>query len=404
MKNHKINLQSAVAMLFIFILVAVAVTTVFGQEKKERTKIVQLKITEDENGVVKSIDTTYVLDQDEDFDFDWDGAFDIDLDKFGDSLNVFMHLDDGGYKMMNLDSIMQQITVELKDIEHGQQMMFITHELDDIMEEMDEHMKSFSYNFNQVMTDGDSTMKVIVRTRISDGDSLTEKQIKKLKGDGDKKNIFIFSDGEEIKIDEDGEIKVIKLGADHGASWTGDTIIEKDGAKIIIKSKKDGDEAEQNIEYISVTTDGEANDDKEIKKEVSVIKGADAKKVWVDGDHEVYVLGDAKYEFLPAEENDLESLKDAGVKTKNRSLDVENLTFSPNPSNGKFNLSFTLKEKKKVTINIYDINGNVVYSETLKDFQGDYSKEIDISDQESGTFFLQIVQGLYDIIKKIIIQ
>jgi hypothetical protein len=403
MKNHKINLQSAVAMLFIFILVAVAVTTVFGQEKKERTKIVQLKITEDENGVVKSIDTTYVLDQNEDFDFDWDGAFDIDLEKFGDSLNVFMHLDDGDYKMMNLDSIMQQITVELKDIEQGQQMMFITHELDDIMEEMDEHMKSFSYNFNHVMTDGDSTMKVIVRTRVDNGDTLVEKTIKNFDGD-DEKNIFIFSDGEEIKIDEDGEIKVIKLGADHGASWTGDTIIEKNGAKIIIKTKKDGDEAEQTIEYISVTTDGEANDDTKIKKELSVIKGADAQKVWVDGEHEVYVLGDAKYEFLPAEKNDLETLKSAGVKTKNKDLDVENLKFSPNPNNGKFNLSFTLKEKKKVTITIYDMKGNIVYSETLRDFQGNYNKEIDISEQESGTFFLQIVQGLYDIIKKIIIQ
>jgi hypothetical protein len=404
MKNQRINLQSAVAMLFIFILVAVAVTTVFGQEKKERTKIVQLKITENENGEVKSIDTTYVFNQDKDFDFDFGTSFDVDMEQMGDSIKLFLTMDDGNIKMMNMDSIMQQITVKLDDFENGHRMMFISHELDDIMEEMDEHMKSFSYNFNQVMTDGDSTMKVIVRTRVDNGDTLVEKTIKNFGGDGEEKNIFIFSDGEEIKIDEDGEVKVIKLGGDHGASWTGDTIIEKDGAKIIIKTKKDGDEAEQTIEYISVITDEDTDVDTEIEKEIMIIKKGDAQNVWVDSDHEVYVLDDAKYEFLPAEENDLESLKDVGVKTKNRSLDVENLKFSPNPNNGKFNLSFTLKEKKKVTINIYDINGNVVYSETLKEFQGDYSKEIDISDQESGTFFLQIVQGLYDIIKKIIIQ
>lgn len=404
MKNHKINLQSAVAMLFIFILVAVAVTTVFGQEKKERTKIVQLKITEDENGEVKSVDTTYVLDQDEDFDFDFGSEFDVKLEHLDDSLNVIMELVDGNLKSMNVDSIMQQITVELDDLEHGHKMMFITHELDDIMEEMDEHMKSFTYNFNQIMTDGDSTMKVIVRTHVDDGDTVVKKKIRTFSGDPDEKNIFIFSDGEEIKIDEDGEVKVIKLGSGNGATWTGDTIIERDNAKIIIKTKKDGDEAEQTIEYISVTTDEDVDIDKEIEKEVVIIKKGDAKKVWVDSDEEVYVLGDSKYEFLPAEENDLEKLKSAGVKTKNRDLEVENLKFSPNPNNGKFNLSFTLKEKKKVTINIYDMKGNLVYSETLRDFQGDYNKEIDISEQESGTFFLQIVQGLYDIIKKIIIQ
>jgi flagellar hook assembly protein FlgD len=97
-------------------------------------------------------------------------------------------------------------------------------------------------------------------------------------------------------------------------------------------------------------------------------------------------------------------LKSAGVKTKNNDLEIEDLKFAPNPSNGKFTLSFTLKEKKKVTINIYDLKGKLVYTETIKDFEGFYSKEIDISDQGTGAFFLQIVQGIYDIIKKIIIQ
>jgi flagellar hook assembly protein FlgD len=108
---------------------------------------------------------------------------------------------------------------------------------------------------------------------------------------------------------------------------------------------------------------------------------------------------------VSAPDNDeLGELKDAGVKVKSRELDVENLKFSPNPSKGKFNLSFNLPEKKKVTINIYDIKGNLVYTETLKNFQGEYQKEIDISEHGEGAFFLQIVQGLYDIIKKIIIQ
>lgn len=402
MKKHRINLESAVAMLFIFILVAVAVTTVFGQEKKERTKIVQLKITEDEHGEVKSIDTTYVLDQDEDFDFG--SEFDVIMEQLNDSLNMFMQMEDGGFSTMNLDSIMKQLTVELETLDNGHKMMFITSEPDDMMEEMDAELEPFSFNFNQVITDDDSTMKVIVRTRVDDGDTVVEKTIKKYGTTPDEKNIFIFSDGKEIKIEEDGEVKVIKLDADHGITWTGDTIIENDDAKIIVKTKMDGDETEQTIEYISVIADEAANSDKTIEKEVVIMKKGDTQKVRMDADQEVYVFGDARYEFNTPEETDLETLKSAGVKTKKRSLEVENLKFSPNPGNGRFNLSFSLSEKKKVTINIYDIHGNVVYTETLKGFQGEYNKEIDISAQESGTFFLQIVQGLYDVIKKIIIQ
>jgi len=135
-----------------------------------------------------------------------------------------------------------------------------------------------------------------------------------------------------------------------------------------------------------------------------VVKKKNGKNIWVDDNKEVYKLEGAKYAFVSAADEDMQGLKNAGVKTKNKELMVENLKFSPNPGDGKFNLSFTLRETKKVTINIYDINGNMVYTETLKDFQGDYNKQIDISQQPGGTFFLQIIQGLYDIIKKIIIQ
>lgn len=76
--------------------------------------------------------------------------------------------------------------------------------------------------------------------------------------------------------------------------------------------------------------------------------------------------------LLDPEEGELRELKEAGISTKKRELKVDDLTFSPNPNNGKFNLSFALEEKKAVTINIYDINGNIVYSETLKDFLGTF--------------------------------
>lgn len=447
MENQKLNLQTVVAVVFIFILVAATVTTVFGQDqnngKKERTKVVQLKIVEDENGNVKSIDTTFVADENQYFDFD--NFYNIRVNPFGDSLNVMLDFDSDNFSFMDMDSLLKEITVNVESMDDGKMMMFITSEMEDAMEDMDKQMHAFTYSFQNGTSNVDSLIEVTLKQLNCAQDSLVKTKFKHLQINSDSAKITVFSDGKELKIDEDGEVKVIKLGkGKQGMVWTGDTIIEDGDRKIIIKSAKNDDDLEQTIEYIisdensddmgnqntemKVMTvngaktiwvdengevrelDGENyeffSDDPDSAKNVKVmvIKKDGNKRVWINDENEIYALDGAKYEFQPASKNDLEDLKDAGVKTKKKELQLENLKFSPNPNNGKFNLSFTLAEKKKVTINIYDLNGNVVYTETLKDFQGEYNKEIDLSKQESGTFFLQIVQGLYDIIKKIIIQ
>jgi len=445
MENQKLNLQTVVAVIFIFLLVAAAVTTVFAQEqytkKKEHTKIIQLKIVEDENGDVKSIDTTYVMDEDHNFDFN--NFYNMNMSHFGDSMNFVFDFDSDNFRFANMDSLLKEITVNVESIADGKMMMFITSEMEEAMEGMEKQMNAFKYSFENEMLNGDSLIEVIVKHVNCKNDSMMKTHFKHMNIDSDNGNIFIYSDGEEVKIDDDGEVKVIKLGkGNHGMSWTGDTIIEDGNSKIIIKSTKGGGDLEQTIEYIISDEDAGFDSDMDIKVikvkgdktiwvdddgevhhldgenfefkygddasgkdvRVKVIKKDGDKTVWVARDEEVYELDGAKYEFQSANDQDLESLKDAGVKTKKKELHLDDLKFSPNPSNGKFNLSFTLKEKKKVTINIYNMNGKVVYSETLKDFQGEYNKEIDISEQESGAFFLQIVQGLYDIIKKIIIQ
>ncbi|MCF8365965.1 MAG: T9SS type A sorting domain-containing protein, partial [Bacteroidales bacterium] len=402
------------------------------------------------------------------------------------SMNFAVDFDSDNFRFVNMDSLLKEITVNVETLDSGRTMMFITSDMEEAMEGMEKRMNAFTYNFENELSDGDSLIRVFVKQLNFNSDSMMKTHFKHMNIDSDDGKIIIYSDGEEVKIDDDGKIKVIKLGKDAGKTlWSGDTIIEDGNSKIIIKSTKGGDDLEQTIEYIISDEDsdlggkknsgmkvmkvkgantiwvgddgevheldadnfefvsdgdsarkmkvkvinkngnmtvwvdedgevhelegrdymfesGDENTPKQVK--VKVIKKDSGQTIWISDDKEVFMPDGAKYEFQPASAKDKEDLKSAGVKTKDRELLVENMKFSPNPSNGKFNLSFTLKEKKKITINIYDINGNVVYTETLKDFQGEYSKEIDISNQESGTFFLQIVQGLYDIIKKIIIQ
>jgi len=445
MENQKLNIQTVVAVVFIFLLVTAAVTTVFAQEQnteiKEHTKIIQLKIVEDENGDVKSIDTTYVMDEDHDFDF---GSFyNMNMSQYGDSMNFVVDFDSDNFRFANMDSLLKEITVNVETLDSGKMMMFITSDMDEAMEGFEKQMKSFTYSFESEMSKGDSLIEVMVKHVNCKNDSMMKTHFQHMNIDSENGNVFIYSDGEEVKIDDDGKIKVIKLGSGAGGSvWIGDTIIEDGNSKIIIKSTKGDDDMEQTIEYILNDENAGVDADKDVKVikvkgdksiwvdedgevheldgenfefitdedtsgkdvRVKVIKKDGKKTVWVNQDNEVFNLDGTKYEFQSASEKDMESLKNVGIKTKNRELQLENLKFSPNPSNGKINLSFELVEQKKVTINIYDINGNIVYSEILKDFQGEYNKDIDISQQKSGTFFLQIAQGLYDIIKKIIIQ
>lgn len=445
MENQKLNIQTLVAVVFIFLLVAAAVTTVFAQEqnteKKDHTKIIQLKIVEDENGEVKSIDTTFVMDDDHDFDFD--SYYNMNMSHVGDSMNFVFDFEGDNFRFADMDSLLKEITVDVEALDNGKMMMYITSDMDEAMEGFEKQMNSFTYSFDHNMSNCDSLIEVMVTQLDCNHDSMMKTHFQHMNIDSDEGKIFIYSDGEEVKIDDDGKVKVIKLGSGTGGNvWIGDTIIEDGNSKIIIKSTKGGDDMEQTIEYIISNEDAGVDIDKDVKvikvkgdnsiwvdedgevheldgenfefesedgnsgnhHKVKVIKKNGSKAVWINKENEIYEVDEAKYEFQTVSEKDLENLKNAGIKTKKKELQLENLKFSPNPSNGKFNLSFTLAEQKKVTINIYDINGNIVYTETLKDFQGEYNKEIDISQQESGTFFLQIAQGLYDIIKKIIIQ
>jgi hypothetical protein len=85
-------------------------------------------------------------------------------------------------------------------------------------------------------------------------------------------------------------------------------------------------------------------------------------------------------------------------------LNADNMKFYPNPNNGKFNLSFSLKEKGTTDVTILNMEGKSIYSEKLKDFTGTYDKEIDISKNPKGVYFVRIEQGAHSQLKKIIME
>lgn len=85
-------------------------------------------------------------------------------------------------------------------------------------------------------------------------------------------------------------------------------------------------------------------------------------------------------------------------------IKIQDLKFFPNPGNGKFDLTFSLPETADLEINVKDVNGKNVFNEKTKNFQGEYSKQIDLSDRAKGIYFMTITHGKKNLIKKLIIE
>lgn len=102
-------------------------------------------------------------------------------------------------------------------------------------------------------------------------------------------------------------------------------------------------------------------------------------------------------------DNDRKALGKATALPDNK-LPVDNMNFYPNPGNGKFNLRFNLESKGATSITVMSLDGKVVYSEQLSNFTGSYDKEIDISQNPKGVYFVKIEQGGHAQLKKIVLE
>lgn len=102
------------------------------------------------------------------------------------------------------------------------------------------------------------------------------------------------------------------------------------------------------------------------------------------------------------------SLDDAEKKAmkapgKKNELQIEHLNLYPNPNNGLFRLQFELSDKGTTTISIAEKNGNEVYNEQLSDFTGKYEKEINLTNQPNGIYYLTVKQGKQSMVRKLVI-
>ena len=83
---------------------------------------------------------------------------------------------------------------------------------------------------------------------------------------------------------------------------------------------------------------------------------------------------------------------------------IESLDVYPNLSRDIFNVSFTSKEAQDLEVRVINVVGEVVYTEGLENFTGEYAKEIDLVKYTKGIYFLEITTNSGVINKKMILQ
>lgn len=197
------------------------------------------------------------------------------------------------------------------------------------------------------------------------------------------------------------------------------TDLESNGSgtekRIIINKEMDTKEGDGKMEKVIIHS-GDMNDP-ELKKmmqenNVQVIEENGHTKVMVDGkeisssdckDHKHKIV---KIEIKKINLTDpsSEEYKKAGITEPKEKLEIHEMQASPNPSNGKFRVSFSSTEKTPAVLNVKNIEGREIYNEQIKDFNGSYDKEIDLQSKDKGIYFVTVTQGARSSTKKLVVE
>jgi hypothetical protein len=83
---------------------------------------------------------------------------------------------------------------------------------------------------------------------------------------------------------------------------------------------------------------------------------------------------------------------------------ITNLDVYPNPSRDIFNVTFTSETIQNLRVRILNVIGEELINEDLQQFVGEYTKQIDLSNNAKGIYFLEIETYNRIINKKLILQ
>jgi hypothetical protein len=75
----------------------------------------------------------------------------------------------------------------------------------------------------------------------------------------------------------------------------------------------------------------------------------------------------------------------------------------PNPNNGSFTLSIHSTDNANGSLEISNMVGQLIYTEKLNEFSGDYTKHLDLTKYGSGVYFVSLIVQDNKVTKKVIV-
>jgi len=83
---------------------------------------------------------------------------------------------------------------------------------------------------------------------------------------------------------------------------------------------------------------------------------------------------------------------------------INNLAIYPNPSRNIFSISFTSEQIQNLKVRVLNLIGEEIISDDLQQFIGEYTKQINLSDNAKGIYFFEIETDKGIVNKKLILQ
>jgi hypothetical protein len=349
----------------------------------QENKKIQVKVIKSENGETIKLDTTFESTEHGDIYFYSDGK--INKEKID---SILKSLDIDG------DHSIQFISKNLDDIDSDKVKHIWISKTGDDEFDLDKHAiiemidgEKIIETTNEFTIIGDDSLKVKKEYIYVVGDDKVyeSKDGKKVmisksahskayvwnenKGDSDVRVITI-TDDMDVDVNEKGHVKVIS------------TLDDNIGVSEIIIKKGDGD-----TKTIEVIVDEDEFDDKMMVELQETLEGSGETVKIVK-----YKTGEGKYVVKADITN--EDLK------KENSKKLSKVKIIQDKEKNVFKIELLLEKKETIQIHVEDSNGKKVYSKKIKKFNGTYSGEIDLSKEQDGVYYLEIIQGDKTIAKK----
>jgi hypothetical protein len=85
-------------------------------------------------------------------------------------------------------------------------------------------------------------------------------------------------------------------------------------------------------------------------------------------------------------------------------MGIGDLSIYPNPSKDVFNINFTSAQQQNLKVRVLNIVGEEIITENSQEFIGKYTKQINLINNATGIYFLEITTNNGIINKKLILQ